>query len=155
MNSNSRQLVEQLPLGEHRLHNTELRSAYGLSRVTARARADIARELRKGLEILSDPANEPLVVRKTALGQARVSRIARPWWRRRWARAIAGSIALIMLIGALSDIGLVPATIAQADSLVTTGSPSSPFPRNGQWEPHVAIDPSASRRSGSRRNRRP
>jgi len=104
MNSNSRQLVEQLPPGEHRLHNTDLRSAYGLSRVTVRARSEIARELRKaGLEILSDPANEPLVVRKTAPGQARVDSIARPWWKRRWAIAIAGLIALIMLIGALSD----------------------------------------------------
>jgi hypothetical protein len=104
MNSNSRQLVEQLPPGEHRLHNTDLRRAFGLARVTARARSEIARELRKaGLEIVSDPANEPLVVRKTAPGQARASSIARPWWKRRWAIAIACLIALIMLIGALSD----------------------------------------------------
>jgi len=104
MNPNSRQLVEQLPTGEHRLHNADLRSAYGLSRVTARARSEIARELRTaGLEILSDPANEPLVVRKTAPGQARANGIARPWWKRRWAIVIGGLIALIMLIGAFSD----------------------------------------------------
>jgi hypothetical protein len=80
MNPNSRQLVEQLRPGEHRLYNTDLRSAYGLSRVTAKARYEIARELRQaGLAILSGPAEEPLVVRKTAPSQARANGVARRW----------------------------------------------------------------------------
>jgi hypothetical protein len=31
--------------------------------------------------------------------------------------------------------------VAVADSLVSSGSPSSPYPRSGAWEPDVAIDP--------------
>jgi hypothetical protein len=104
LNPSSRQLAEQLRTGEHRLHNADLRRAYGLSRVTATARSEIARELRQaGLEVLSDPANEPLVVRKTAPGQARALGVVRPWWKRPWAITIAGLIALFLLIGGLSD----------------------------------------------------
>lgn len=104
MNSNSRQLVEQLPTGEHRLHNTDLRTAYGLSRVTPKARYEIARELRQaGLEILSDPANEPLVVRKTARGPSRANGIFLRWWKRPLIVTIAGVVAFIILVAALAD----------------------------------------------------
>ncbi len=42
-----------------------LRSFYGLGRVTAKARANIASSLKQaGLDVLSDPNNEPLVVAK-------------------------------------------------------------------------------------------
>jgi hypothetical protein len=67
----SRRLAERLAPGEHRLSNRDLREAYGLSRVTAKARASIAAELeRAGLHVLSDPADEPLVVRKVARAPA-------------------------------------------------------------------------------------
>jgi hypothetical protein len=45
--------------------------------------------------------------------------------------------ALVLAI-AIAAIG---STGAAADSLVTTGSPSSPFPQNKQNEPSVAVDP--------------
>jgi hypothetical protein len=120
MNSNTRRLADQLPTGEHRLHNANLRTAYGLSRVTANARHEIARELRQaGLEILSDPADEPLVVRKTAPARARTIGVIRPWWKRPWAIAIAGLIAFVVLVGVLSDED--PATkAATASSTVTS-----------------------------------
>jgi hypothetical protein len=63
----SRRLAAELPVGQHELFNAQLRDLYGLRRVTPAARGRIAAELeRAGLEVLSDPAREPLVVRKTA-----------------------------------------------------------------------------------------
>jgi hypothetical protein len=102
----SRQLAHDLRPGEHRLSNGHLRDLYGLGRVTANARARIAAELHEaGLEVLSDPAHEPLVVRKTArAGAARSPRaMATPWWKRRWVWAVAGVVALLMIIGGASD----------------------------------------------------
>jgi type IV secretory pathway VirB10-like protein len=135
MNPNSRQLLEQLRPGEHHLHNTDLRSAYGLSRVTAKARNEIARELRQaGLEILSDPADEPLVVRKTAPGQARANGVVRRWWKRPLAIAAAGLIALIMLVAVLSDDDKTskaanqPPAVASVAETTTTEPPTEPQP---------------------------
>jgi hypothetical protein len=133
VNPNSRQLADQLRPGEHRLGNTDLRTAYGLSRVTAKARYEIARELRQaGLEILSDPANEPLVVRKTAPAQARTSGIVRRWWKRPWAIAIAAVIALIMLVAGLSDDDKTstaePSAVASVTETTTTPPRTEPQP---------------------------
>ncbi len=47
---------------------------------------------------------------------------------------------LIAMLGALVAALSLPA-MASADSLVTSGSPASPFPQNKQNEPSVAIDP--------------
>jgi len=122
MNPNSRRLVEQLRTGEHRLQNSDLRSAYGLSRVTAKARYKIARELRQaGLEILSDPADEPLVVRKTAPGRARATGIVRPWWKRPWAIITVCVIVVIMFIGALSDDDKTTEAANQSPNVTSVG----------------------------------
>ncbi len=52
-------------------------------------------------------------------------------------------LSIALVLGAIFSYSLATAAPAFAliDSLVTTGSPVSPFPRNGQWEPSVAIDP--------------
>src|ERR671916_44345 len=129
MNPSSRQLAEQLRTGEHRLHNDDLRRAYGLSRVTAKARSDIARELRQaGLEILSDPANEPLVVRKPAPWQARVSAVVRPWWKRPWVIAVAGLIAIFMLIGGLSEEDSTTKAESQSPRATPVAETTTPRP---------------------------
>lgn len=143
MNPNSRQLVEQLRTGEHRLHNTDLHRAYGLSRVTATARYEIARELRQaGLEILSDPANEPLVVRKTAPDRARAIGIVSPWWKRPWAIIIAGLIALIMLIGALSDDAKTTTAANQLPSVTSVGETTTPRP-SAEQQPALTLTDAA------------
>src|SRR3954451_13507437 len=103
----SRDFAQRLTPGEHPLDNHDLRVMYGLSRVTAKARTGIADELRRaGLDILSDPAQAPLVVGKTAPARTGVpphpSR-SRRWWRRPWAIAIAGLFLLTLIAGALDD----------------------------------------------------
>jgi hypothetical protein len=147
MNPNSRRLVEQLRTGEHRLNNNDLRRAYGLSRVTTKARYEIASELRQaGLEILSDPTNEPLVVRKTAPGRARAIGIVRPWWKRPWAIVVASVIALIMLIGALSDDDKTTEatrrspTQTSAGEIVTPRSPAKPQPAQTLADAAAKVD---------------
>src|SRR3954471_19584174 len=63
--ASSGRLARQLSSGEHRLYNDDLRKAYGVRRVTPKARRDIARQLEElRIEVLSNPADEPLVVRK-------------------------------------------------------------------------------------------
>jgi hypothetical protein len=141
MNPNSRQLVEQLRTGEHRLNNNDLRRAYGLSRVTATARHEIAGELRQaGLEILSDPATEPLVVRKTTPGRARVVGIARPWWQRPWAIIVVGVLALIMVIGALSDDDKTTNTASQPPSRTSAGETITSRPPSEQQPAETLTD---------------
>lgn len=59
------ELYEDLPEGRHELTNAELRSAFGLPRVTVAAREQVADALdAAGFEILSGPEESPLVVRK-------------------------------------------------------------------------------------------
>jgi hypothetical protein len=129
LNPSSRQLAEQLRTGEHRLHNADLRRAYGLSRVTAKARSEIARELRQaGLEVLSDPANEPLVVRKTAPGQARALGVVHPWWKRPSAITIAGLIALFLLIGGLSEDDSTTKAGTQSPRTTSVAATTTPRP---------------------------
>lgn len=100
----SRDLADGLRPGTHTLHNDFLRAHFGLSRITAKARADIAHALqRAGLEVLSDPDREPLVVRKTARASTRARPGQVPWWRRRWAVGLAAVLLLLMLAGALGD----------------------------------------------------
>ncbi|HWT91985.1 MAG TPA: hypothetical protein VN238_03245, partial [Solirubrobacteraceae bacterium] len=116
ISSTSRQYAERLRPGTHDLDNAELRRVYGLSRITAKARGEIAAGLRRaGLEVLTDPALEPLVVRKVARQPAparpeRPRQIAprpagprTPWWKRRPAIAAAVVAVLLLLVGALSD----------------------------------------------------
>src|SRR4051812_16685026 len=80
----SQSLAARLPAGDHPLSNQTLRDVYGLSRVTAKARGEIAAELRQaGLEVLSDPRSEPLWVRKVAPARTTLApRARRAWWRR-------------------------------------------------------------------------
>ncbi len=101
----SHALADRLQAGEHQLYNQDLRQVYGLARVTVKARGEIADALeRAGLEVLSDPVAEPLVVRK--LAAVRAPRRSRPtrraWWRRPWAVAGLGLLLLFILVGALS-----------------------------------------------------
>jgi hypothetical protein len=107
MNTNavSRQLAQDLAPGEHHLSNEQLRDIYGVSRITAKARRNIAEDLRRsGLEVLSDPSHEPLLVRKSVQRGAAVQRPGKPpWWRRRWAIALGVVALLFMIVGAISD----------------------------------------------------
>lgn len=102
----SLRLANDLPPGTHHLYNDQLRAHFGLSRVTAKARREIAYELQRlGLEVLSDPEHEPLVVRRTvrAAAGARGRGPRTPWWKRRWAIAAGAVLLLLMIAGALGD----------------------------------------------------
>jgi hypothetical protein len=97
----SRELAGRLPPGDHHLYNDALREAYGISRVTEKSRTEIATELeRVGLTVLSDPAHEPLVVRKVV--RAPVAGGARPWWRRGWAIGLGALLLLLLIVGIAS-----------------------------------------------------
>jgi hypothetical protein len=120
----SRQVAHRLEPGVHHLNNQVLRDVYGLSRVTARARTDIADDLeRVGLEVLSDPAVEPLTVRKTAVQRAAV-RPPKPadkvWWKRPWAIAVGAVVLLLMVAGALGDSQTTPAAPEDAQAVAET-----------------------------------
>ena len=141
MNPHSRQLVDQLRTGEHRLNNDDLRRAYGLSRVTAKARYEIARDLQQaGLEIISDPATEPLVVRKTTPGRAGAIGPVRPWWKRPWVIIVASVLALIMLIGALSDDDKTTNAASQSPSRTSAGETTTPRPPDEQQPAQTLTD---------------
>lgn len=137
----SRQYADGLRPGTYDLDNAELRHIYGLSRITAKARGEIAGGLRRaGLEVLSDPAAEPLRVRKVARQPASVRPerprpaaprpagpdTRTPWWKRHPAVAAAVVVALLLLVGALGDGGDTPDS-AQAGPEAT--------PRTTQAEP--------------------
>lgn len=131
ISTTSRQMAEGMKTGTHRLSNQMLREAYGLSRVTTKARTDIAHELRRaGLEILSDPSAEPLVVRKAAPQRVRSAspRAPKPpWWKRRWVIAVGGILAVALIAGALDDSGKGPSTApaARADTPAQETPPSA------------------------------
>ena len=101
----SREFAKHLKPGDYALTNKQLREIYGagrfVSRVTVSFRIEVARELRQaGLEILSDPADEPLVVRKTAPVRA----VSGPrWWSRPKAIGIAAVVLLLVMVGSLSS----------------------------------------------------
>jgi hypothetical protein len=103
----SRELARRLDPGIHDLSNQDLRSAYGVRRMTAKTRSGIAQELeRVGLEILSDPAYEPLRVRKTAPERPLLRRRLphrKVWWQRPWVIGTAAVLLLLMIAGALGD----------------------------------------------------
>lgn len=102
----SLRLANDLPPGTHHLYNDQLRAHFGLSRVTAKARREIAHELQRlGLEILSDPEHEPLVVRRTVRAAAGRRRRppSTPWWKRRWAIGVGVVLLLLMIAGALDE----------------------------------------------------
>src|SRR5215217_6189029 len=55
-----------------------------------------------------------------------------------WSLRLAGIGLVMAIVLAL----LPPASVAaQGDSLVTAGSPTTPFPQNKQNEPGLAVDP--------------
>jgi hypothetical protein len=102
----SREFAKNLKPGDYALTNKQLREIYGVgilrSRITASFRREVAQELRKaGLEILSDPASEPLIVRKTAPARARVSR--QRWWTRPKLIGIASVVLLLIMVGSLGS----------------------------------------------------
>ncbi len=106
----SQRLASRLGPGEHRLSNARLRSEYGLSRITARARSDIADALeRQGLTIVSNPGDEPLVVRKTQLARARPESAQtavsakRPWWQ-----IAVGAVVVLLVVAGLLGGGEEP-----------------------------------------------
>lgn len=137
----SLRLANDLPPGTHRLSNRDLRDHFGLSRVTAKAREEIAYELeRLGLEVLSDPDHEPLVVRKTArVAGARSRGGARtPWWRRRWAIGVGVVVLLLMIVGALGD----SETSRSGDDRKTTAA-APPTTEAPAEEPPVTLEDAA------------
>src|SRR3954452_5150252 len=102
-NEPSRLLAAELRVGEHALTNHELRQIYGMTRVTAKSRGDVAAALAEtGLQILSDPSSEPLFVRKPAPARATPAPRARAGWRRPWAIAAVGLVLLFVLVTALT-----------------------------------------------------
>src|SRR4051794_9619003 len=147
----SHDYAQRLAPGEHRLDNHALRVMYGLSRVTAKARTGVAHELRRaGLEILSDPAEAPLVVRKPARARAAVRPrpvTSRPWWRRPWAIAIAGLVLLMVIAGALDDNkadagdGKAKTTVADTTTTQSTATmAAAPAPTETIADAQRAVD---------------
>lgn len=100
----SREFAKNLKPGEYRLTNQHLREIYGFGRVTTRSRTQVAQELRRaGLEVLTDPAQEPLVVRKTAPARARVGNRGAPrWWSRPKLIGAAAFVLFLWMVGSLS-----------------------------------------------------
>lgn len=108
----ARDFSRALPPGTHHLDNAALREAFGLTRVTAGARSDISRRLqRQGLHILSDPANEPLVVRKAVRGHDRRAGTSQTPGKRTRTALLAG-ILLFVLVG----LGLIVAAVGGDDA---------------------------------------
>ena len=135
----SRRLTAELHVGNHALTNHELRQVYGMSRVTTKARGEVAAELRKaGLQILSDPSSEPLFVRKLAPARGASAppapRPVRAWWRRPWAIAAGALVLLFVAVAALttgppaSSSAGEQATLSGAAAEATTEPASEPTP---------------------------
>jgi len=103
----SRKFADQLDPGVHHLSNKALREIYGvarLKRITAKARAGFAAHLqRAGLEVLSDPAQEPLIVRKTVANETGAARSRRRVAKRPWAVAACAVVLLLVLIAVVGD----------------------------------------------------
>ena len=98
----SRRLAHEMPPGEHPIYDNYLRDAFGVAHVTPMARTAVAEELeRAGLQIVSDPAHEPLMVRKLDRAPAAAAP-ARPWWRRGWAIGVGAVLILLLLVGVAS-----------------------------------------------------
>lgn len=96
MRDAAKELYEDLPEGRHELTNAELRSTFGLPRVTVSAREQVADALdAAGFEILSNPEEAPLVIRKPPPGAAGSS--SETTGRRPLVWVGAGIAALIVL----------------------------------------------------------
>jgi hypothetical protein len=126
----SRQLARDLPPGEHAFYNDALRDFYGFGRITVQIRTVLAEELeRAGLQIVSDPQHEPLVVRKVAHAPV-VAAAPRPWWKRGWAIGVGAVLILLLLVGVASgpDDGDEPkrpeSTPTQTESTTTEETPA-------------------------------
>ena len=115
--------------------------------MTTKARSKVAAELRTaGLQILSDPASEPLVVRKLAPARAPQQRrtpgprVARAWWRRPWAIAVGALVLLFLIVGALSSGDpSAPSESAQAAQESPAVSTSEPTATPAPTEPPQTI----------------
>ncbi len=124
----SRTLAAGLVPGDHRLTDDRLRDLYGLAEVTPEARARVAASLGEaGLQVLSDPAQEPLVVRRSrqtgaVAASTRKDRVRarRPWYQRPWAITVGAFLALLLLVGALSS----PETPTDNEQAAATQTPT-------------------------------
>jgi hypothetical protein len=142
----SRKFADDLAPGVHHLSNKVLRDVYGVKRLTATARAGFAADLeRAGLEVLSDPAREPLTVRKPV---ARAAVAARPRSRARsrrpWAIGAAAVVLLVAMIAVLvTSSAPAPAPLeTQAGTTPGTEVPTTPTaPIEPAPSAELAVDP--------------
>ena len=76
----TRKLAESRSTNHRSFDNAALRRHYGLGRVTVAARTAIAEAFeREGFDVLSDPTEEPLVVRRRVVATPKVAPTATPW----------------------------------------------------------------------------
>ena len=128
----SHRLAETLPPGEHRLSDRRLRDLYGAHRITMRVREEIARTLTdSGLDVVSDPAAEPLIVVKRPAGgvaaaasapRRRNGDASRTWYRRTW--VVAAVTAFVMF----SPLAAVLALPAEDDRMRPARAAVAPAP---------------------------
>jgi hypothetical protein len=127
----AREIAQQYTPGQvYHLDNTYLHTTFSLARVTTRSRGDIADALRQaGLEILSDPRHEPLIVRRpTARAAGAVAQRTpdtRPWHakKRSWAAAAA---VLLLIIAAATGSDSTKHPVQQAADTITAETSSGP-----------------------------
>jgi hypothetical protein len=127
-------LADRLAAGrEQTLDNAQLRTIFGVSRITAVQREAIVRAVRDaGLQILSGTKTEPLVVRKSAAETARPTKTAptraseRPWFRRKRTWAIAGVLFFLVIgtLGSATDSSDKTASRNAADDTATETVPT-------------------------------
>ncbi len=128
----SRKLAADMSPGrEYPLSNEDLRSFYGLGRVTAKARASIAISLEQaGLDVLSDPSSEPLVVAKPAPVQTAAApppSSENPGTTRRRSLIALGVLVLLVIVGiALSGGDEEPQQAANPAPAPTTETTPAP-----------------------------
>jgi len=144
----TRRLAQSSSTNRRSFDNAALRQHYGVSRVTVNIRTAIAASFeREGFDVLSDPASEPLVVRRrqvaappAATGSAPASRradlapgaVQKPWYRRKRYWIPAALVLLLFGISALSD---PPAEQSATAPPPTTSTEAAPPATTGETTP--------------------